>query len=153
MKQVVIMRGWPGSGKSTLAKSLFGVICSADNFFVRYGNGVYKYEPDLIPTAHQVCKLEFKNAIDDGEELVIVDNTNIKRHNYQYYVDYAKHKGYKVYQLVPWSEHSLPVSAETCYKRNVHGVPLVTIQKMIREFETDDRLEYFDPSRQQQSGT
>lgn len=149
-RKVIIMRGWPGTGKSTLTAELLqdnGVVCSADAFFIRNGNGVYKYEPGLLRTAHDVCRLEFRNAIFEKEPLIIVDNTNIKREHYKYYVDIATEQGIKCYQLVaPWVNSvrsGLDMSAEACYKRNVHNVPLATIEKMMKEFEHDDRLEHF----------
>lgn len=147
MKKVIIMRGWPGTGKSTLAKCIKdAVVVSADNFFINGRTGEYKYYPDLIKNAHQSCKDHFFRCCSENINPIVVDNTNINVRQYRFYEDVAHEYGYKVYQLVaPKENHNngLDMSAEACYKRNVHNVPLATIERMKKEFEVDDRLEHF----------
>jgi len=124
------MRGLPGSGKSTKAKSYGGVICSADDFFIL--NGVYKFNRKLISAAHIHCSYNFTQAINRGEPLIIVDNTNTRKWEYEKYVKSAKSAGYEV---VIDSLKDGGVSCEELFKRNVHGVPLETIKKMLARWQ------------------
>jgi predicted kinase len=138
MKQVIIMRGPPGSGKSTLTLNIeaeYGmpaVICSADHFFYfdkPHDPINYKFNPKLLGRAHDKCREDFKEALLANEALVIVDNTNIKLRDFQWYIKYAIDSGYNV------AVHSIVgCSAKECYKANVHGVPIEAIERMINNF-------------------
>lgn len=138
MKQVVIMRGPPGSGKSTLTAEVeyqYGkpaTICSADHFYY-FGKpqeaGNYKFDPKLIGKAHGQCKSNFEDALIDNEDLVIVDNTNIKAKEFNWYINKAIELNYNV---AVYSIYGC--KADECFKSNVHGVPKDTISKMIDSF-------------------
>lgn len=151
-RTVVIVRGWPGCGKSTLAYTLATqyvdaakyfkpyAIVSADNYFML--DGEYKFDRSKISLAHAECRDAFSHALRKNVPLVIVDNTNIKRKDYDWYVQVAVNECYEVYQcLAPGVVEDL--SPEECFKRNVHNVPLETIARMKKEFEIDNRLEHF----------
>ena len=154
-KTVIIMRGWPGSGKSTKATSILGQrlksggtladIVSADFYFTDPITGQYEYDPRDVEHAHSYCKMCFREAVKLGSDLIIVDNTNIKRQHYEYYVDYAKRAGYEVYQAVPetpWKDDVEACQAKT--KDSGHNVPLDIVRKMKREFEQDTGLGFFE---------
>lgn len=138
MKQVIIMRGPAGAGKSTLTLEIeaeYGmpaVICSADNFFYfdkPHDPINYKFNSKLLGRAHDKCREDFKEALTNGEALVIVDNTNIKLRDFQWYIKFAIDSGYNV------AVHSIiGCSANECHKVNVHGVPIEAIQRMIDNF-------------------
>jgi len=138
MKQVIIMRGPPGSGKSTLTLEIeaeYGmpaVICSADHFFYfdkSHDPINYKFNPKLLGRAYDKCREDFKEALATNEALVIVDNTNIKLRDFQWYIKFAIDSGYNV------TVHSITgCSAQECHKANVHGVPIEAIQRMIDNF-------------------
>ena len=152
-KICIIMRGWPGSGKSTLAKKIAthfykkgqpAFIASADNYFTDPVTGKYDWRKEEIDVAHRYCKSVFREAVNMGQ-VVIVDNTNLQRKYYEYYVNYAKAYGYKVFQALPTTvwQHDI----EACQKYTVesgHSVPLATIRSMQRDFEQDDGLGLFD---------
>ncbi len=138
-KTLIILRGLPGSGKSTLTKKLeadFGVeavICSADDYFYFGQEKVpenYKYDRSLIGKAHGSCKYHACKAMDEGKELIIIDNTNIKISDYKIYALTAKEKGYKVIS------HAITgMSAEESAKLNVHGVPVENCAKMLHAYD------------------
>ena len=147
MKTVVILRGIPGSGKSTAAKKSYptALVCSADHFHMRKtgemdASGqpikVYDWKAENQGMAHARCLAKFKDALDAGEELVVVDNTNIKRGEYQKYIEYAWFAGYEV-----WI-HEVRVTTEDqiaiCVQRNVHRVPEDTIRRMASSFKDSD---------------
>ena len=91
---IVLMRGLPGSGKSTFARELLfhamtegftAEVVSADFWFQRiYG---YRFVGSQIRDAHRWCKNMFEAAVARQVHVIIVDNTNIKPTEYQYYLD------------------------------------------------------------------
>ena len=142
---LIIARGIPGSGKSTAVRNHFKNIllsartplpvCSADMFF----GANYKWSKELTGDAHKWCQLECKRMMLDDYPVVYIDNTNIKRADYQVYVDLAERFKYNVKLLEPHTEwHS---DVEECFKRNTHNVPKDVIQRMNDQFELDSRFE------------
>ena len=136
-----IMRGIPGSGKSTVANRLAhqviipSAIHSTDKYFMV--DGVYKFDPTKLREYHQKNLEAFKKSLDElpslpfYEAVVICDNTNIKKSQYQPYVDAAKAAGYCVaFVVMPMPE------AEIAAARNKHGVPLEVIKRMIEQWES-----------------
>jgi predicted ABC-type ATPase len=129
----VILSGPSGAGKSTVAKNLTAslprvcyAILSADDFFTKRGNGVYDFDPKLLPEAHKACYLDFVSAINIRVPLVIVDNTNISGWEIAPYYRYAEVMGYDV------SITKLIVRPEVCAARNVHGVPAKAVESMAK---------------------
>jgi predicted kinase len=90
-KKCFILMSAPGAGKSTLAKQLAqdnnAVICSADDFHVWWGNGVYDWSASRQKYAHDFCKYLFLQAVSLGKN-VIVDNTNLKYNDIKKYIDF-----------------------------------------------------------------
>lgn len=142
MQTVYIMRGPSGSGKSTMAQQIMSQhmgrghvhVVSADAYM--YEGGVYCFQRDKLSMAHKMCFAEFCYAVgkitfaqDDG--VVIVDNTNIRRWEFAPYVTVAQKLGWNVEYCIP----PKPWSAATFAVRNIHGVPLETVARMISEFE------------------
>lgn len=139
MKEIKIVRGPPGSGKSTLVKEQYpdAVVCSADNYFdevAGLNNTTYleEFKPWLVGKAHQHCWGAYIHALCVmEEELIVVDNTNIKKWEYENYVFLAEINGYNV-EIV---EVPITETAEVYHERNTHGVPLEVIQRMVDQYE------------------
>ena len=124
-KTVIIMRGQSGAGKSTWIKKNLPsdvTVCSADSYFSR--SGEYKFNPKLLGRAHGSCKEKFTDALIDGDELIVVDNTNTKRSEMEFYVRNARGYGYKVRFV------RLDTPVDVAAQRNVHGVPHASVQAM-----------------------
>lgn len=142
MSKLVIMRGVSGSGKSTRAKEIAKMtksagqsvyICSADDYFIDRSSGRYEFDAKKLGGAHSWCKTKAETAMDLGVDVVIIDNTNTKRWEFQAYIELAEAFGYnveieKVGQL---DESNLKVYAN----RNKHGVSLDVIRKQAQRFE------------------
>lgn len=129
------MRGVPGSGKSTLAKSLGGVICSADDFFVGE-DGMYRFDPSKIGEAHKECFASFLNCFEGpfGHTIadhrdIIIDNTNTQLWEISPYLALARHANLGIRFIRV--ECNLELAAE----RNVHGVPKGAIMAMHKRME------------------
>ena len=115
---IVLMRGAPGSGKSTYLRNNYpdAVICSADVYFVN-SKGNYNFDPRKLGDAHNYCKFHFRKALEKGEPVVAVDNTNRTVRELAPYVEMAKYFGYTVCVIY------LIVDPVIAAKRCVHGVP------------------------------
>jgi tRNA uridine 5-carbamoylmethylation protein Kti12 len=136
-KLVIILRGLPGAGKTWLSKAYLShmspdsVILSSDDFFVG-ADKVFKFDKDKIEEAHKANFEKFKKAIADSRELIIVDNTNIKKFHYWHYLDYAQSNNYLVtIMTIPHND----VDDRRLAERNIHGVSSFTIRGMRRSFE------------------
>ena len=124
MKTVKLLVGIPGSGKSTYTKQFpNAVIVSADHYFTN-SNGDYNFDKTKLGKAHDECFYLYVKAILEKKDMVIVDNTNAKRRDLFRYLEFANVHKYNV-ELV-----YIKCDPEVAFKRNVHEVPLETIQKM-----------------------
>jgi predicted kinase len=134
-----ILRGLPGSGKSFLAKWIMnktnGTIVSADHYFINK-DGEYVFKKDLLENAHRECYENFKNCI-DNDDVVIVDNTNVNKHHYKHYCDYAKAHKFTVRIIeIPTVDQT---RCKLFHSRCTHGVPLRNMFRMMSQYEEDDR--------------
>lgn len=145
---VVILGGIPGSGKSytaniirehfekTLApegKTITTV--SADHFF-EDKDGNYNFKPKLLGRAHAQCMSRFKDAIKEQVDMIIVDNTNTQKWEWEKYASLAKEAGYevKMSRIPCTSEEEFQVFCE----RQTHGVPEAHLRKMWERWGEDD---------------
>lgn len=134
---VIILRSVPGAGKSTIATKLSeenpgSVICSADNFPGYYTSGRYVWSRDTCANAHTFCHNMFADAIKNGVELIIVDNTNLTRKGWQFYHDLAVQYKYRVkfIEITPSLDNAALYAA-----RNCHYVNEKRIREMIKAWE------------------
>jgi tRNA uridine 5-carbamoylmethylation protein Kti12 len=137
--KLIINRGAPGSGKSTGAKKLIdavntsdivdGVICSADSY-----PGLYDkdggFHPELLSKAHGECMAKAIRATMIDTPLVIIDNTSTTAVEVSPYVLLSQAHGYE-----------LQIHRYTCgsalehFRRNIHKVPLATIERMLNNLD------------------
>jgi len=140
-KKLIILRGLPGSGKSTYAKELANKlwegglackICSADYYFER-PDGVYDFNPRLLKNAHNFCEQQVKESMQTNYSIIIIDNTNTRKWEYQKYIDMANKHGYNIEEKIigGFSEEKIKEYAG----RNIHGVPYEKIKEMAERFE------------------
>lgn len=141
-KVLVIMRGVPGSGKSTKAKQLWFLaddtkILSTDDVCTAMNGGVYKFEPRKLGMYHRINQDNARKCMQEGVQLVIIDNTNIKRRDFASYVENAHLYGYTVveYKVGVTDFTNFPTLADDYRARNTHGVPLNTILRMGMSYE------------------
>lgn len=123
-KSVIIFRGISGSGKSTLAQLMGGVICCADDFFMK--DGEYVFNPQYLKDAHEYCFNRFKEAVMNGEERIVVANTNTQAWEFERYINFARENSYKVFSVIVENRHG---------QENVHGVPKDVLEKQAARFQ------------------
>lgn len=140
------MRGIPGSGKSTQAREIAHaalkmgangvVICSTDDFFMI--DGKYVFDHEKLGTNHAKNREKVVGLMRHSIDVIIVDNTNIKRRDFETYVGYGSVHGYEIEEIVVGEKPmtvNLDAFIKTCHARNKHGVPLEAIDRMARTFE------------------
>lgn len=132
--KMFIMVGVPGSGKSHKAREIQqeqgGLILSTDSIFECGAH--YLWTPTCLREAHLVNLCKTKVALSRGLS-VIIDNTNITQWQRQPYIDLAAEFGIE-YELVE-PDTAWKYDAQECAKRNKHGVPLASIEKMLKELQ------------------
>lgn len=136
-KTLYILRGPPGAGKSHWISPDVQqvVVCSADDYYMR--DGVYEFDIAKLPEAHADCLSKVLSAMSLGHECIVVDNTNIRRWEYDNYVRLGQLAGYEVriVEIMPETVQEM----RQCAERNQHGVPAATIAAMVMRFEFDSR--------------
>lgn len=139
MPKLTIIRGPAGSGKTTHAKSLGGIArknwFEADMFHEH--NGHYKFEATLIGAAHAWCQHNVRQSLENGQD-TIVSNTTCSMEELGHYLKIAEETGAELSIIRtprPWLARDLK-------DRNIHNVPLKTIEKMINKYvEHPDEIE------------
>jgi predicted kinase len=134
VRRVVILRGISGSGKSTYVARNFpsAHVCSADRYFVDVlGDGTnYNFDPRKLNEAHQWCMRSFIEALTmTNVPLIVVDNTNCQLWEFMGYVQIAQALGCKV-EII-----RMDTPVHVAAKRNVHGVPMHSVENMHRRFQ------------------
>lgn len=133
MKRIILLRGASGSGKNLVSK-LFGgevCVCSADDYFTdNWGN--YNFDPNLLGVAHRTCQDKFLNALDNSDiDTIIVNNTNTKEKDFQFYVAEAEKRGIMVFSLVVEKRHN---------GTNSHGTPDHVIDRHVENIKNSLKL-------------
>jgi predicted kinase len=122
---MTLIRGLPGSGKSTLgykiANDTGAVLFEADMYFEK--NGVYSFNPILLPMAHSWCRKQTAKALFDGKSIVVTNTFSM------------------VWELLPYvhmaTEYGINptiICLKTSYG-SIHNVPEATIKKMADRWE------------------
>jgi len=144
MKKLIILRGPSGSGKSTLANHLSAGVVSvfeADKYFA-YDHD-YKFDVDQLGNAHNWCRMGVERQMFHRVELVIVSNTSTTKWEMKPYLELADKYDYEV-EIIrtpgPWD-------AAVLFERNIHNVPLATLEKQINRYKPhEDETEWTDMS-------
>lgn len=154
-----VMRGVPGSGKSHVAHSLVppGNVFSADDFF---GNSLEEYirnwKYESLGEAHALCQSRCRDAMRIKSSPLCVDNTNILSRDVLPYVKLALQYGYSLEirePTSPWwlqirpllvrkNMAELDAAALTLFEKCRHGVPLVTIRRMLGRWDVNMSADY-----------
>lgn len=149
---VVILRGIPGSGKSSLGRDIQAickdrnvkcVICSADLFFETPRG--YEFDVKRLDRAHKSSQHTFCTATKDARmRLIVVDNTNTQRWEYEPYETVAQRQGCAIEIL----EMHCPdvITSMHMAMRNSHGVPVPKVVSMYLRWEHDERGYLFSPT-------
>lgn len=167
-KTLVIMRGLPWTGKSYTANRLLSeaegsaVILSTDEFWYKINKpdlpDEYSFNPRFLEQAHHWNQQRAFRHIEQGTELVIIDNTNTTYGEFSVYTNYASPQDYKIHVQEPESDRWLEISklledkrgnkkelqdwAKTLEEgsKGVHNVPAFAIEKMMWRWETLDQI-------------
>lgn len=139
---ILIMRGLPGSGKSTVSKEVqrmvqlnFGaqvVRISTDEILEMCEAG-YKWAGYKMRLYHGIAERIAEGSFINRVPLIMLDNTNMKKKDYEWYVRMAEFHGYKV--LVETVGEFTPDAIELSFHRTTHSVPYEAIERMAKRFQ------------------
>lgn len=139
-----IMRGVPGSGKSTKTKTLVGggVIHSTDTLIEEITGDYDGYFAKMIESndwsehskMHQRNFLFARTSMIEGISPIIIDNTNLRLREVENYIIEALKLGFDETNIKIVDVGLGGQTAKVLAERNSHNVPLKTIQKMIRTY-------------------
>lgn len=143
-KVLFLLRGLPGSGKSFIAEQLHSTyprasVCSTDDYFSR--DGIYHWQPNLLPQAHQSCRdRTFSACRNNRTNVIVVDNTNIRLEEMDPYIRLANDTGYAVVIIeskTPWARDPKQLASHS-----VHAVPLNVVRNRLGQWEVTMPLYY-----------
>jgi hypothetical protein len=141
MAHLVLIRGLPGSGKTYFATRILAAhrAISADDYFE--GTEGWAFNHDELPKAPATCQEITKNELwaykSSFGYLVVVHNTFSQRWELQPYLEMVR--------MIPGTDLAVidlfdgGYSDEELFTRNIHHVPLATIQAMRAQWEHDWR--------------
>ena len=133
-RTLYLLRGISGCGKSTLANNLLqlpdSVAFAADDYHTDE-NGNYNWKVKNVSKAHDWCKANVQDSMEDLYDNIIVHNTNTSEKEIKPYLDLADEYCYKVISLVVENRHG---------SNNIHNVPDETLQRQEMKLRNDIKL-------------
>ena len=162
-----IMRGVAGSGKSHKAKQLAGstgAIFGTDDYWEP--NYVQNFNAAIANNTIQQKLSEYhqKNyeraiqAMQKGITPIVIDNTNIRKRDFERYVQAGESLGYevrfaesdhpewkKIRPFIPHDVEKMQQAAQFFHRNNQHGVPANAIYKMMSSFEESSLRQLLQP--------
>jgi len=141
---MIIMQGASGHGKSFIAQTLAagyfsrneGIkvrICSADQFWID-DNGFYAFDVHRLGEAHDQCRNSATDAMEREVDVIIIDNTNTRKSEAQYYLDLAHTFGYDV-QVIRVSADDKTAEEQNESRSADRVIPATVIQKQLNRME------------------
>ena len=162
-KTLIIMRGLPFTGKSTRAKELAGdtgLIFSTDDYWYEVNfpekPDEYSFNRNRLHMAHKWNLIRAQRAMEQGQPLIIIDNTNTTQK--EFCCDYAKYahwQGYNICIKEPTSPQWVDIAPLLLNKKankkelknwaaklaegskENHNVPQFAIERMMWRWECD----------------
>ena len=148
------MRGIPGAGKNFTSETLTTPdnIFSADDYFMK--DGEYRFDMNKLGEAHGWNNTRIEDAMIAENPIVVVNNTNIREKDFNYYLNLAIDHGYDakfVLPTSPWFREIYPRildksftddDVDVFFNKNVHGVPKDTIRRMMTLWSHVDEDKY-----------
>jgi len=133
---MLIMRGLPGSGKSTVVRKLKELFpqactCSADDYFA--SSGVYKFDRTKLKDAHLFSQAKAEELCQKLTNLIIIDNTNVKRWEMAPYFRTASQHRYTVIVAEPRTPWKFNV--DELVLKNTHSVDGAVIRARAKDWQ------------------
>ena len=141
--------GPSGSSKTTLANKVYTeeiavgntcVICSTDSVWQESSpEQKYLFSLNGLSIAHKLNQIKCEVAMQQKIDCIIIDNTNLDYQSFSPYIELAIKNEYEISFLVP--NTTWLTNKEILFQKNVHNVPMKTIERQIEKF---NKLDFAD---------
>lgn len=124
---LILLRGLPGSGKTSLAgilRTKDTPVFSVDDYFTS-SDGVYHFEFDKNHLAYATCIENTRNAMKQGVQKIIIDNTFTLEWEMEPYFKLASEFQYFIFVVTVENRNG---------NSNVHDVSQDQLQKMAEKY-------------------
>jgi len=145
-KQVILMRGISGAGKSEAINTIKKLypetkIVSADFYFMKDETGnvkenIYNFDPSKLREAHGESQSQFKTYLEGGQSPIIVDNTNLRKWEMEFYIKTANELGYN-YKIIN-IDTPVDIIKKRQKNRGVKEVPEQAVDRMNQALQTEE---------------
>lgn len=141
MPLFIVFRGLPGSGKSSVSKRVqellqgctLQVVRICTDEILEMAEGGYLWAGNKMPLYHGIAHKMAYLATNNDVDIVILDNTNTRKSEYESYIIDARQKGYVTYEFIIGEIDEEAI--QNSFNRNSHSVPMEAIRKMAARFQ------------------
>jgi adenylate kinase family enzyme len=137
-KKLILIRGLSGAGKTELANLICGDVSTrteicVDEFFTN-DQGEYHFEVEKLKEAHEWCKAETRNLLEDDWHVVVVHNTFSRKWEVDPYIEMGTKFGYMIHVI---NLYDAGLNDKELSERCVHQVSPSTISRQRKRWERD----------------
>ena len=122
------------------------IICSEDKYYwsgKQEGIGEYKFDETSVVRFRDLYNNEIKNSIDNGVNLIILDNCNVRVNMYEKHIKYGVNNGYK-FDIIEFIGNKELI--DKYYLRSCKSFSKQMYLRLLNNWENDPRAKLIYPT-------